>query len=173
MSDVVGQVPEVDATETVDVVVDEGKTTLTYEELAAELAKTRKEAADRRVKNRDAEAKLVEYDAWKASQMTELEKAQAETKREKEERKADLVELALTKFGLDVDDAEYVSGETKEAILASAEKLAKRLGKTAEDGTPVVTTNSPNLFPGLRGKPVGSGSAADANTRLRNELWGQ
>ncbi len=150
---------------------DDGAVKLTYEELSAELAKTRKEAADRRVKARDAETKLREYDTWKASQMTELEKAQAEAKQVREDRRNDLVELALTRYGLEAEDADFLRGDTKEEILASAERVAKRLGKTPQEGAVVVT--NPNLFPGTRGKPVGSNSSDNPNDTLRNALWGK
>lgn len=144
---------------------------LTYEELQAELAKTRREAAGKRVANKELESELDAFRKWKESQMTELEKAQSRLADVDKERFADYVEIAQGKFGLEDEDLEFLKGTTKAEILASAEKLAQRLGRTQseEDQTP---RGNPNLFPGLRGKPVGSG-ANDPNARLRDQLLGR
>lgn len=142
---------------------------LSYEDMATELAKVRREAAERRVANREKEEELAEYRKWKESQMTELEKAQARAADLEKERRADLVELAITKFDLDAEDADLISGKTKEEILASAERISKRLGRKPAGEQ---ENRNPNLFPGTRGKPVGSGTV-DHNDELRNRLWGR
>jgi acyl-CoA reductase-like NAD-dependent aldehyde dehydrogenase len=143
---------------------------LTYEELAAELAKVRREAAAKRVTNKELDSKLKEYDDWKQSQMSELEKANARAKALEEERKADLIELAIAKHGLDEGDADLIAGNTKEEIFASAKRLSDRIGKKTTD-EPKEEPPNPNLFPGARGKPVGSGKT-DYNEELRQALWG-
>lgn len=141
---------------------------LTYEELAAELAKTRREAAGKRVANKELESELDAFRKWKESQMTELEKAQQRATDLEKDRRNDLVELAIAKFGLEDDDADLLAGLTKEEIFASAKRISDRLGKKPEaDPKPT----NPNLFPGTRGKPVGSGKD-DPNEALRALLQG-
>lgn len=144
------------------------KPQLSYEELQAELAKVRREAAGKRVKNNELESELEAFRKWKESQMTEVEKAQSRLAALESERVADYREIAQTKFGLDAEDMEFIHGSTKEEILASAEKYSARVGKrdTQESG------GNPNLFPGTRGTPVGS-RAADPNEHLRALLQGR
>jgi hypothetical protein len=84
---------------------------LSYEELQAELSKTRREAAERRIKNRDAEKELDEYRKWKESQMSETQKAQARLAEIEAERIADYTEIAQSKFGLEDDDLEFLKGK--------------------------------------------------------------
>ncbi len=144
---------------------------LSYEELAAELAKTRREAAGKRVANKELEGELAEFKKWKESQMTELEKAQARNADLEKERRKDLVELALAKHGLEDEDADLISGKTKDEIFASARRISERLGKKDEKQDP--PPRNPNLFPGTRGTPVGTGSKNDANDALRALLQGK
>jgi len=150
----------------------ETKPQLTYEELQAELSKVRKEAADRRVTAREKENELAEFRKWKESQMTELEKAQARLAEVDKERYSDYVEIAQSKFGLEDEDLEFLKGSTKTEILASAEKLAARLGRNAGEQGGGQERVNPNLFPGTRGTPVGSG-ARDHNDILRSQLQGR
>jgi hypothetical protein len=145
---------------------------LSYEELQAELSKTRREAAERRIKNRDAEKELDEYRKWKESQMSETQKAQARLAEIEAERIADYTEIAQSKFGLEDDDLEFLKGSTKAEILASAEKLASRLGRGKSTAETEEVKSNPNLFPGTRGTPVGSGKS-DYNDLLRRQLAGE
>lgn len=150
-----------------------GAPKLTYEELQAELAKTRREAAGKRVKNNELETELSDFRKWKESQMTELEKAQARLQEVDAERRQDYLEIAQTKFGLEDDDLEFLKGTTKAEILASAEKYSSRVGsKASEKDEELQQRGNPNLFPGTRGTPVGSG-ASDVNARLREQLLGR
>lgn len=144
---------------------------LTYEEMAAELAKVRREAAGKRVANKELESELEQFRKWKESQMTELEKAQARAADLEKERRQDLVELALAKHDLEDDDADLISGSTREEIFASARRISERLGKKDDKQDP--PPRNPNLFPGTRGTPVGTGAKNDANDALRALLQGK
>lgn len=165
---------EVEAQEVIEPTENQGENKpLSYEELAAELAKVRKEAAAKRVKNKELDSELEQFRKWKDSQMTELERAQNEAKNLKEQRKADAIEIAQTKFGLEAEDLEFLRGDSKEEILASAEKLASRLGrKQGENNNLPGSEVNPNLFPGTRGSAVGA-PKGDANDYLRAQLRGE
>lgn len=147
------------------------KPQLSYEELQAELAKVRREAAGKRVKNNELETELDAFRKWKESQMTEVEKAQSRLSELEKERTTDFREIAQTKFGLDDEDMEFIHGTTKAEILAAAEKYAARVGKKV-DKEEELSKGNPNLFPGTRGTPVGS-RAADPNEHLRALLQGR
>lgn len=147
---------------------------LTYEEIAAELAKVRREAAGKRVANKELESELSDFRKWKESQMTELEKAQSKLTETEKSRIEDWNDIAQAKFGLDDEDMEFIHGTTKEDILASAKKYAERQGRTADaDGNEGAQLNrNPNLFPGTRGEPVGK-NKSNANDILREQLLGR
>lgn len=146
---------------------------LSYEELQAELTKVRREAAGKRVANKELEGELSDFRKWKESQMTELEKAQSRLKETEDSRKADWNDIAQAKFGLEDDDMEFIHGTTKEEILASAKKYAERQGRNAGDGEDERPVNrNPNLFPGTRGEPVGKNKSS-ANDILREQLLGR
>jgi hypothetical protein len=138
---------------------------LSAEDLLKEVAKLRKEAASRRVKNKDLDAKLSEYEEWKKSQMSDLDRAKAE-KAELEQTVLELKQetwrtAAASKAGLDADWADRVQGETKEEMIADAKRLAAALGEK----TPGVGS-----LAGKRGKPVGSNPVQDEDAWLRAEL---
>jgi hypothetical protein len=151
---------------------------LSLEDLQKELAKVRREAAGYRVKAKENEQAKSELDKIRESQMSDLEKAQARIKALEEEntktsRQAAL-DVAKAKYGFDDDDLEFISGDTPEAIAAAAEKLAKRLGSKneGESASGGNASGNPNLFPGVRGKPVGAGKD-DMNELLRRQLRGE
>lgn len=147
------------------------KPQLSYEELQAELGKVRREAAGKRVANKELESELDAFRKWKESQMTEVEKAQSRLAEIEAERVADWRDIAASKFGLDEEDMEFIHGSTKADILASAEKYAKKAGKGKSEEDSGAGRGNPNLFPGTRGTPVGS-RAADKNDLLRAQLQG-
>lgn len=151
-----------------------GSKQLTYEEIAAELTKVRREAAGKRVANKELEGELADFRKWKESQMTELEKAQSRLTETEQSRKADWNDIAQAKFGLDDEDMEFIHGGTKEEILASAKKYSERQGRNADaDGNEgAQTTRNPNLFPGTRGDSVGRNKST-ANDILRDQLLGR
>ncbi len=148
------------------------KPQLTYEELQAELGKVRREAAGKRVANKELESELDAFRKWKESQMTEVEKAQSRLAEIEAERVSDWRDIAATKFGLDDEDMEFIHGSTKAEILASAEKYAKKAGKGKPEEGESTGRGNPNLFPGTRGTPVGS-RATDPNAALRAQLLGR
>lgn len=124
---------------------------LGLEEMKTELAKVRREAASRRVANKETEAKLAEYDKWKLSQMSELEKAQAERaqfEKDAESAAREAAQLkAAAKAGLSLDLADRVRGDSFEDMIEDAKKLAARAPASGSTG---------DLFGGSRGKAVGT-----------------
>lgn len=88
----------------------------------------RKENAKHRTEKQAVKDELAEYNAWKDSQKTELQKAaDRATKAEKELADARLEKRQITaakKAGLDLDLAERVRGESDEAMLEDAKALA-------------------------------------------------
>jgi len=135
---------------------------LTPEQLRAELAKVRREAAAKRVSNKELDAKLREYEEWKRSQMTEAEKVKAErdelaakvaaTDKEKLQREVAREAKLSVKF------ADRIRGNTREEMLEDAKQMAKDLPAAGGAGA---------LMAGNRGSAVGSGAARDEDSWFR------
>ena len=125
MSDVEGQAPvDNESTATTNPSEDDPKW------LRAELERTRKEAASRRVLSKEHEAKLAEYEEWKKSQMTEQERLateKAELAAENARLKSEKTRIeAATSAGLDPSFASRLVGSTDEELRADAKELAKK-----------------------------------------------
>lgn len=126
----------------------EGSSITSLEDALKELERVRKEAASRRVLSKEQEKQLQDYEAWKLSQMTEIEKAQAKIQ-SLEAKATEYDKLSAAKdAGLDLDLAGFVTGTTSEEMLASAKVLAEKL----KGSTPA--PNTANVFAGRRGEPV-------------------
>jgi phosphoenolpyruvate synthase/pyruvate phosphate dikinase len=121
------------------------------EELLAEIRQLRKEAAGRRVANREKDAELEEFRKWKDAQKTELERtAERAAQAEKELqalRRERLQEEVARAVGLDPDLADRIRGESKEEMLEDARKMA-------EKASPGKSAQVADLFKGARGAPV-------------------
>lgn len=148
-------------------------------ELVEIIKKTRQEAASRRIENKQLDSELDEFRKWKESQMTELEKAQAEANRYRSELEQTWVNYFAEKYNVPENRVKFLKG-TKEEI----EELAKDLGEanssnSAANNTTPGGSNSnagqagsnPITFPGTRGAPVGS-STSNPDELLRNQLFG-
>lgn len=126
----------------------------TVEGLKAELAKVRREAAARRVANKDKDKELEEFQKWKESQKSELEKALDRAKAaEAKAAKADKEKLqrrVAKEAGLDPDLADRLIGDTEDELLEDAKALA---AKYRVSGTNLTAA-------GRRGQPVTSGKTA-------------
>lgn len=123
---------------------DEG---LTASELLAELAKVRKEAAARRVENRELKATQEELQKYKDAEKTELERL-TERANKAEESLAILSQASLKRdvalaAGLEPELADYLKGSTKEELESSAEILASK-----------IKNNTTDLGGGRRGEPI-------------------
>jgi 23S rRNA pseudoU1915 N3-methylase RlmH len=129
----------------------EGTDNLTPEQLRAELSKVRKEAADRRIKLRDAEEKAKKWSEYEESQKTELQKLQeavAERDKKLAEKETDVLRAKIArKHNVSDEDLDLLVGDE-----ANMERLAVRLGKSQEPGKNAPT----DLLGGPRGTPVGS-----------------
>lgn len=114
--------------------------------------KLRGENAKTRTEKQANKAELEAFQAWKESQMTELEKAQARAASLEEDLKAKTLALVLRDFELDEDAAEFVDGSSEDEMRAKAEKLAGYAGRTkqSENSTGLV----PDLFKTSAGNPV-------------------
>jgi hypothetical protein len=123
---------------------------LTPEQLRAELTKVRKEAADRRIKLREAEDKAKKWSEYEESQKTELQKLQeavAERDKKLAEREAEVTRAKIAReFNVSDDDLDLLVGDEE-----NMKRLAKRLGKSDE-----APRNPADLLAGNRGTPVGS-----------------
>lgn len=152
-----------DSTETE---TNESTSKLSYEELEAELARTRKEAASRRVSSKEKEAELAEYREWKKSQMSEVDRLKSERAEMEAEvkqiRRENLQRKVASKVGLDPDFASRIHGDSEEEMLADAKALASKLpgGKPSASG----------LLAGKRGGPVGSGAEESESEWFRKQF---
>lgn len=117
-----------------------------------ELEKTRKEAAGRRVENAMTQEQLAEkakqWDDYKRSQMTEMEKVAEEKEKLKEELQSlkaeNLRNKLLNEFKLDAEFASLLIGDENQ-MRATAKLLAEKMGERMPDL---------GLLGGDRGKPV-------------------
>lgn len=142
---------------------------LTYEQMEAELARVRREAGNRRNKEKDLNDKLQKFTEWEKSQMTELERAKAE-KADLEKEMRELVQekhqsIAGAKAGLDPELYDRIRGDSAEEMLEDAKRLAGRYPSTG-------TAKSPagDLFASERGKPVGSTSEESESEWFRKQF---
>lgn len=123
---------------------------LSKEELVAQLRRTRKESAGRRVANREKEAELEEFKKWKESQKTELERLRERAEQAEKtatELKREREQAAVAKAaGLDPEFADRIRGNSKEEMLEDAKKLAEKFS-----AAPAVKAE---IFTGGRGAPV-------------------
>lgn len=120
------------------------------EDALKELEKARREAASRRVKNKEVEEKARQWEEHVQSQKTDLEKLteQVSVLRTDNEklRFEQLREKVARDSKLDPEDFEFLIGNTEEELKAKAEKLNSRRGKSQTDfyagqrGTPVTAT---------------------------------
>lgn len=161
---------QVDTTLTAEVEGDEsqdGQRTLSYEELAAEVAKLRRENGNKRVKNKELDAKLKEYDDWRKSQMSEVDRAKAEKAEVEKElhalRQEKLQSVAARKAKLDPDLADRIKGETEEEMFEDARRLAKKYPASSSSGA--------GLFGGASGgRPVGEGKEESEDSWFRKQF---
>lgn len=129
------------------------QSTLTHEQALAELAKVRKEAADRRIKLRDAEDKAKKWEEFEESQKSELQKLQeavAERDRKLAEKDLEVTRAKIAKeFNVADEDLDLLVGDEE-----NMKRLAGRLGKPAGGENP----KPADLLAGNRGKPLGESS---------------
>lgn len=131
--------------------------------------KLRRENADKRTKTRETKAELEEFRAWRESQMTELEKTQAQLNEVKGLLHQTEIDKIKLEFDLTEDDIELVADDDLDRMRAKATKLAARTKQATTETAPAKV----NLHPGTRGNPVVAGEASmeEAMTKwLRNQL---
>jgi hypothetical protein len=129
----------------------------------------RREAAGYRVKAKEARGKLSEFEEWRRSQMSDSERMQADLAAQREALLAEHRQVLADRYNVPAERAAYISGSTAEELRASAEALGE---KTTQPPGAGVAPGGPNLHPGTRGAPVGSGAKPDANSMLRARLRG-
>jgi hypothetical protein len=142
----------------------------TPEELASMIKDLRKENAAKRIRNREDENKLKEFEEWKRSQMTEAEKLRADLEKAKAEKIDIWREALCEKYDVPEEDRDLVNGSSKEEMDRLARKLGKKTNSSDKDND--ASGQSPNLFPGVRGKAVGStgNNGKDFDLILREKL---
>lgn len=169
--------PTTEVTETETVETNKSKLEeLERDDLVNIIRDLRRENAKTRTEKQATKKELEEFQAWKDSQKTELERAQEEASRLKEEKLTLLRTNAALSFGLDEDVAEFVKGDTEDEIKASAKKLAEKLG-TNEEALARVAGKTPvtDVFAGNRGVPVSKSTdvKTQANEFISGLIFGQ
>lgn len=144
---------------------------LSKEELLAKLARVNREAASRRISNKEKEQKLAEYEEWKRSQMSEADRLKVERDELKAMNDTLVREKVLgrvaKKANLDEDLVDLIKGDTEEEMLRSAKKLSEKFSKREPEKAPA---RGSELFPGKRGKPVGNDTGPDASAAFNSML---
>lgn len=124
----------------------------------------RSENAAARQKKNNVETELAEYRQWKESQMTALEKANAEKEALSKKLRDTLVEKLAIEFGVDESFKEFIVGETEDDMVERARKLGTRKGSDNSDDEKIKA----RLLGGNRGTAVGKvmdGSNKPAGTQ--------
>lgn len=129
----------------------------------------RGEAAKHRTEKQANAAKLVEYDEWKTSQLSELDKANQRAELAEAKAVEALRRSVIKEFNIDDDYHEFITGSTEDELTAKAQKFAK-LSKGAEDNS-VLPAGTANLRPGKRGNPVGAQSGKAEDVAFFEGLW--
>lgn len=123
---------------------------LTPEQLKAELSKVRKEAAAKRIANRELEEQARKWKEYEESQKTELQKLQdqlAEKERKLAEKDSEVARAKIAReFNVADEDLDLLVGDEE-----NMKRLAARLGKKEEGGSP----RPADLLAGNRGTPLG------------------
>lgn len=140
---------------------------LSVEDLKAALARANREAAGRRVTNKEKEAELAEYREWKKAQMSEVdrlktEKADLQAQYDRVQ-KENLQRKTAAKAGLDPKLATRIHGDSEEEMLADAKALAAEFvgGKTS---------TASGLLAGARGRPVGQDAEETESEWFRKQF---
>lgn len=141
--------------------------TLTHEQALAELAKVRREAAAKRIANRDLEEQAKKWKEYEESQKSELQKLQeavAERDRQLAEKAAEVARAKIAReFNVADEDLDLLVGDEE-----NMKRLAARLGKPQEQGTP---QRPADLLAGNRGKPLGtSGNTFSMDDFIRGQV---
>lgn len=130
---------------------DVSTSTLSHEDALKELQKVRREAAEKRVKNKELEERARKWEQYEESQKSELQKLQ-EAVAERDKRIAE-TELEVTRariaheFNVADEDLDLLVGDED-----NMKRLASRLGKKQEE-----TRQRPaDLLAGNRGTAVGT-----------------
>lgn len=134
----------------------------TYEQLQAELAATRREAAGRRVDAKEAKAltveqatQLQEYAAWKESQKSELERlteAKLQAERDLAVLRTEKMQTsAALEAGLDPDLADRIRGDSYDEMIKDAKALAEKARPAKKDSS----------FSATRGEAVRTGESSE------------
>lgn len=119
----------------------------------------RAENAGARSKNKDVESKLSEYDKWKASQQSELERTVSENEKLQKKNRELIRKSLVTTYKVPENLADFVDGATEDEM----EEKAKRLGATNVATGLQPTDGNAMLFGGDRGRPVGKVDDAGHN----------
>lgn len=123
---------------------------LSHEDALKELQKVRREAAEKRVKNKELEDQATKWREYEESQKSELQKLQ-DAVAERDKRIADK-ELEVTRakiareFNVADEDLDLLVGDED-----SMKRLASRIGKKQEEAP----RRPADLMAGNRGTPVG------------------
>lgn len=114
-----------------------------------EIQKLRREAANKRVKNKELEEKASNWQKHLDSQKTEMEKlidrANAAEGEAKKAQRETAVAKMIVKYQIPEEFQEFLVGENEEELKAKAEKLASLKPKG---------TGKPDFFAGQRGEAV-------------------
>jgi len=141
------------------------ETTLTVDDYKKIVSKLRKEAGSRRLANKDLDAKLEEYEKWKLSQMSEVDRVKSEKEAVERElagyRREKLQTVVAAKVGLDEEYADLIVGDSEDEMITHAKSLKARLKPSA---------NQSVMRPGARGKPVG-GESYESKDAWFADLW--
>lgn len=153
------EVTNEEAFEEVDSAPSKARTPEEYEE---EIRQLRREAGNRRHQKKEVEARLAEYEKWKESQKSEVEKLRERA----ESAEAKLTTLqrerlqikAAKEAGLDTDLADRIRGDSEEDMLEDAKLLAKKYSSKSVDA-----------YAGRRGVPVGTNNPSMTPNQLAND----
>lgn len=144
---------------------------LSHEEALKELAKVRKEAAAKRVANKELVDKAAKYDEHLKSQLSETERLKAEVEELKaanDNLKTETVrERVALKYGIESEMAQLMFGDLSDEATLEARAKALSGNKVAEEDT----KGKKASFGGRRGTPVKSQESEPTLQSVFTEMW--
>lgn len=146
---------------------------MSYDDLMTELSRVRNEAASRRIENRELKEQADKWKQYEDSQKTELQRLQealAERDKKLSSYELERTRISVAKeLGLDVDDADLLTGSDEATIRKQAERLKERIGKVEEKNS----SRPADLLAGNRGTPVGTSAHTSNVDDLIRQMSGR
>jgi len=120
----------------------------------------RGENAKGRKEKQQVKSELEEFNSWKASQMSDLERERDRADKAEQKAKDMTARAVLKEYNLDDDFLDFITGADEDEMREKAERLSGKLSNSSPTDDPASAmrpqgVQSTGLLAGKRGDPVG------------------